>query len=85
MQNIWGKHRHWKVLAPWKKDFWVQNAERLATWKLKFRPLCFQGTAIGKCPKDRLFREYIGLELQVSRIKTAVLLTFYVGHHFGQV
>lgn len=26
-----------------------------------------QGTAIGKCPKDRLFREYIGLELQVSQ------------------
>lgn len=23
------------------------------------------GTAIGKCPKDRLFREYIGLELQL--------------------
>jgi len=26
-----------------------------------------QGTAIGKCPKDRLFREYIGLELQVRK------------------
>ncbi|KAK3745548.1 hypothetical protein QZH41_012464 [Actinostola sp. cb2023] len=24
------------------------------------------GTAIGKCPKDKLFREYIGLELQVG-------------------
>ncbi len=25
-----------------------------------------QGVAIGKCPKDKLFREYIGLELQVN-------------------
>ena len=63
----------------------MQNAERLATWKLKFIFLCFKGTAIGKCPKDRLFREYIGLELQVSSIKTAVLLTFFVGYDFGQV
>lgn len=29
----------------------------------------FQGTGIGKCPKNKLFREYISIELQV--------LTFY--------
>ncbi|KAJ7378538.1 Crooked neck-like protein 1 [Desmophyllum pertusum] len=28
------------------------------------------GTAIGKCPKDRLFREYIGLELQYSELES---------------
>ena len=32
-----------------------------------------QGTAIGKCPKDRLFREYIGLELQVRQIYITVV------------
>ena len=39
-----------------------------------------QGTAIGKCPKDRLFREYIGLELQVSRtlLKFLVLKENYI-------
>ena len=33
-----------------------------------------QGTAIGKCPKDRLFREYIGLELQVRQVYINVVL-----------
>lgn len=41
--------------------------------KITTYQMCFhfqQGTAIGKCPKDKLFREYIGLELQVHLLVT---------------